>query len=142
MTENFDSAFSLTIAFEGGDKVTNDPNDPGGLTKWGISKRANPDLDIENLTKEQAKDIYRKRYWEQAGCDLLPYPIDVFVFDSAVNMGVLRAKKMVEDAGWDPTRYLLKRIDRYIEICNANQKMKQYFFGWTSRVLKLFKILG
>jgi lysozyme family protein len=49
------------IAREGGSKVSRDPNDPGGVTKFGISKRAYPDEDIENLTEERARQLYEQR---------------------------------------------------------------------------------
>jgi lysozyme family protein len=142
MRENFDRAFDLTMAFEGGEIVSNDPNDPGGLTKWGLSKKANPDLDIANLTREQAKEIYLNRYWEPAECDPMPYPLDILVFDCAVNCGVGTAKQMVKDAGFDPLRYQLRRIGRYVDLCQKNPKLKTYFFGWVRRVHSLFtKIL-
>ena len=50
------------IAREGGAKVTNDPSDPGGLTKFGISKKSHPGVDIANLTYEDAKQIYMQQY--------------------------------------------------------------------------------
>ena len=53
----WDSAFDLLMLNEGG--YVNNPNDPGGETKYGVSKKAYPDIDIENLTLEQAKKIYR-----------------------------------------------------------------------------------
>ncbi len=53
---NFEGALKFTLSWKGG--LVNDPNDPGGETKYGISKRAYPELDIANLTLEQAKGIY------------------------------------------------------------------------------------
>lgn len=64
-----------------------DPDDPGGETKFGISKRAYPALDIKNLTREQAAEIYRRDYWEPCQCDELPFPLALAVFDGAVNQG-------------------------------------------------------
>jgi lysozyme family protein len=43
--------------------ISNDPKDPGGMTKWGISKRSYPDLDIAGLTREQALEIYYRDWW-------------------------------------------------------------------------------
>lgn len=57
----FDKCVEFVLASEGG--YVNDKYDAGGETKFGISKRAYPDLDIINLTIEQAKDIYYKDYW-------------------------------------------------------------------------------
>lgn len=60
---DFNLAKSLVIAAEGG--YSNDPNDFGGETKYGISKRQYPHLDIKNLTIEEACDIYLKDYWNK-----------------------------------------------------------------------------
>ena len=51
----------MSDRIEGG--YVNDPNDPGGETKYGISKRSYPSVDIRNLTKEQAKSIYFRDFW-------------------------------------------------------------------------------
>ena len=48
-----------------GTKYTNRPNDRGGETKFGISKNANPDVDVKNLTEEEARKIYTERYWNK-----------------------------------------------------------------------------
>ena len=81
----FDLAFAITVGIEGG--YVNDPNDPGGETKYGISKRAYPNVDIANLTMDQAKQIYEKDYWQVARCDLCPPTLAILVFDAAVNNG-------------------------------------------------------
>ena len=52
---SWDDVFDRLIGHEG--EYSNDPNDPGGETKWGISKRAYPNLDIKNLTRDGAKTI-------------------------------------------------------------------------------------
>jgi len=57
------AAFDFAMELEGGGVVHTVPGDPGGTTKWGISQRANPDLDIANLTREQAMEVYDRRYW-------------------------------------------------------------------------------
>ena len=93
---DFDKAFELVIAQEGG--YSNDSRDSGGQTKWGISKTAYPDVDIYNLTLEQAKAIYKRDYWDAVKGDELPYPMNIFVFDSAVNQGVAPAIKMLQKA--------------------------------------------
>ena len=59
---NFDIAFSRLIDSEGG--LTDNPKDPGGLTKFGISQRSYPDIDIRNLTLDQAKAIYLRDFWD------------------------------------------------------------------------------
>lgn len=82
----FDSAFEHIIGLEGG--YVDDPRDPGGETKYGISKRAYPDVDIKALTLDQAKGIYHRDYWDAVKADQLPWPLSAYVFDSAVNQGV------------------------------------------------------
>ena len=57
MNLNFEDAFDRLISHEGG--YVNDPLDPGGETKFGISKRSYPTLDIAALTREDARAIYR-----------------------------------------------------------------------------------
>jgi lysozyme family protein len=81
----FDAAFLLVVAAEGGEKVTDDPRDPGGLTKWGICQRSYPDLDIRALTESDAREIYRRDYWDACKCDELPWPLSLYVFDAAIN---------------------------------------------------------
>lgn len=86
---NFDKAFEELIGAEGG--YVNDPFDKGGETKFGISKRSYPDVDIENLTLEDAKKIYYRDYWDNERLRLdrfLNYAIALEIFDTAVNMGL------------------------------------------------------
>lgn len=94
MTSDFDKAFALVIGVEGG--YTNDARDCGGETRYGISKRAYPQLDIANLTLSQARAIYRRDYWDRCRCDELPAPLDIYVFDCAVNQGVDTAVKTLQ----------------------------------------------
>jgi lysozyme family protein len=93
-TRGFDDAVELIIALEGG--LVDDPKDPGGVTKYGISARANPGVDIRSLTVPQAKEIYRKKYWEPLGLDQLPWPVALVVFDTAVHSGPGRAVRLLQ----------------------------------------------
>ena len=92
----FDYALNFVLREEGG--YTNNPADPGGETKFGISKRAYPDLDIASLTREQAAEIYRRDYWDRIKGDELSYPVALITFDSAVNCGVSRAVRWLQQA--------------------------------------------
>lgn len=76
----------------------NSPNDPGGETKFGISKGSYPHLDIKNLTWEQAEEIYRTDFWEAMCCSDLAIGLDEFVMDFAVNSGVPTVKKLIQRA--------------------------------------------
>jgi lysozyme family protein len=93
---NFDQAFDKLISHEGG--YVNDPRDPGGETKFGISKRAYPSVDIAGLTLEQAKAIYLRDYWQRARCDELPPALAFQVFDTAVNSGIGQAIRLLQRA--------------------------------------------
>jgi lysozyme family protein len=90
----FDKAFKLVIGAEGG--YVNDPRDPGGETKFGISKRQYPNLDIKNLTLEQAKEIYYRDYWLPIEAGRLHERLAIYYFDCAVNQGVPTAKKLMQ----------------------------------------------
>lgn len=90
----FEKAIDVILRCEGGE--CNDPADPGGHTKFGISARAYPDLDIGKLTISQASQIYRTDYWAPNDCDELPYWAALCVFDSAVNMGRGSAVKFLQ----------------------------------------------
>lgn len=80
-------AIGLVLDWEGGGKLTDDKADAGGLTRWGISKRWHPEVDVENLTREGAIDLYHAFYWEPIRADELPAPLALILFDSCVNPG-------------------------------------------------------
>lgn len=94
---NFDQCFQALIKNEGG--LSLDPRDRGNWTsgkvgvgelkgtKYGISAMSYPELDIGELTLQDAKTIYKRDYWDAVGCDLLPDLIAFDVFDMAVNSG-------------------------------------------------------
>jgi lysozyme family protein len=92
----FDQCFDKLISHEGG--YVNDPRDPGGETKFGISKRAYPQVDIKNLTLDAAKDIYKRDYWDRAQCDKLPPQVAYLLFDAAVNSGIGQAIRFLQRA--------------------------------------------
>ncbi len=93
---DFDEAFERLIAHEGG--YVNDPRDPGGETNWGISKRSYPNLDIKALTREQAKAIYLRDYWDRAGANKYDPELGFAVFDAAVNSGIGNAVRFLQRA--------------------------------------------
>ncbi len=95
MNNSFEPAMRAVLDWEGG--YVNDPNDPGGKTKFGISKKAYPKLNIEKLTKDRARKIYRRDYWSLAGCDEIPAGLDLMVLDTAVNTGIEQAVMFLQD---------------------------------------------
>lgn len=97
---NFDQCFERLIGHEGG--YSNHPNDPGGETMWGITKR----VAVENgytgpmreLTREEAKAIYKRAYWDKAKADQYDGAISFQLFDAAVNHGITQAIKFLQRA--------------------------------------------
>ena len=76
----------------------NIPADRGGETKYGIAQKPNPDIDVRNLNLADAQDVYYGSYWLSGQCDKLPYQVAVIHFDSCINHGVGRAKKILQEA--------------------------------------------
>lgn len=92
---HFDRVMAFILAEEGG--YVNNPADPGGETKYGISKRAYPNLNIAALTVEDAKSIYRRDYWNVLGLDTVAkYGPALVLMNCAVNAGVRRALQIKE----------------------------------------------
>jgi lysozyme family protein len=102
---DFDTAFNRLIGHEGG--YVNDPRDPGGETKFGISKRSYPDVNIASLTVDGAKAIYMRDFWKPLA-DANP-AVKFQVFDFAVNSGIQTAIRklqaaigVADDGHWGP----------------------------------------
>lgn len=96
MSDTFDKALAIVLGQEGGD--SDHSEDPGGFTRYGISQVAHPTVDVRNLTREGAGEIYRAEYWTPTQCDELPAPIALIVFDCAVNQGRLIAGRLLQEA--------------------------------------------
>ncbi len=93
---DFDQAFDRLISNEGG--YVNNPADPGGETNWGISKRSYPHVDIKNLTRELARQIYLADFWRRGQMDQYDQAIAFQVFDIAVNSGIETAVRLLQRA--------------------------------------------
>lgn len=132
----FFTALRFTLKWEGG--YVNDPDDPGGETKWGISKRAHPDADIKNLTEAEAAVIYAKNYWDPLNCESYEMPEAVAIFDTGVNCGVNRAKSWLKEAK-DYKDILEKRRIHYYKLIDDNPKFRKYLNGWLNRLNDLHK---
>lgn len=147
---NFDKAFERLIGHEGG--YVNDPRDPGGETKFGISRRQYPGEDIAGMTLERAKVIYLRDYWGPAACDAVPEALKFDVFDTAVNSGVVATIRMLQRAvgeradgvvgsrtllavqTMDPER-LLARFNGYrLDYLNDQPTWPAFGKGWTQRI--------
>jgi lysozyme family protein len=132
--------FEKTLATEGG--YSFDENDPGGETKYGISKRSYPHEDIKNLTIEHALEIYKSDFWDKFHCDRYKYtPFAWKVFDISFNQGpgtimafLPQVKKPDSLAGV----YELVRLQmlRYANICKNKPTQLKYIIGWTNRAFE------
>lgn len=93
----FRKAIEVILEHEGG--YVNDPNDPGGETNYGISKRSYPDVDIKNLTREAAMKIYYKDWWKPGRYkEIENTSVAIKMFDLAVNMGQRPAVRLLQRA--------------------------------------------
>ncbi len=155
----FPAAVALVIELEGGEKLLSDPQDPGGLTKYGISQRANPDVDVRTLSRLQAEQIYKARYWDPIRGDELPWPLALVVFDAAVNCGLDAAVQMLQIAVGVRNDGILgpetlsaarrvssiealiqlscRRIEYYQRIVDRRPASLKYLRGWRVRLLRV-----
>lgn len=132
---NFETAIKFILKHEGG--YVFDPDDPGGETNYGISKRAHPDIDIKNLTVKQASEIYLNEYWRPGAQDKEEC-IRLVYFDTSVNCGLMRAKKMYRECD-SFHGFLWLRVRYYMDIVQARPVMKKYLSGWLNRLYDLDK---
>ena len=158
MKVTFEEIIEVVLEHEGG--YVNDPEDPGGETKYGVSKRAYPNEDIKNLTEEKAKDIYRRDYWERYRCAELPESLRHIYFDMCVNMGAGRATKIMQetanakganlkiDGGMGPMtvgamksveleRVRAYRVKYYATLIERKPDLAKFYFGWFKRSLEV-----
>jgi len=138
MNDNFNLALAFTLRWEGG--FSDDPYDPGGQTKYGISKAAYPDVDIKSLTKEEAALLYKKDYWDKAGCEKMEKKLAIAVFDTAVNCGVGRARSWLAEKEVPEVRWFIqRRIQYYLDLVKKKPVFNKYIKGWLNRTNDLSK---
>jgi lysozyme family protein len=147
---DFDLAITRVLGHEG--RYSNDPDDPGGETNWGISKKSYPHLDIKNLTREEAVKIYRRDFWDKLGADFKPKPVVYQLLDFAVNSGIRaairgyqRALKVPDDGYFGPrsemaaktmsvTDQIMRVIAERIEYMTNAPNWKFHGKGWANRI--------
>ena len=155
----FERAVSVVLAHEGG--YVNDPRDPGGETKYGISKRSYPSLDIANLTREDAIAIYYRDWWQRYGYGRLQdETVATKLLDMAVNMGPATAHRLLQEVlvflGYDiavdgiigpqtigatnkadPKRLLQllrwRAAEHYYRIAVQRTQSRAFLMGWLKR---------
>jgi lysozyme family protein len=158
-SSKFLKAFEYLMYHKGG--YSNNLKDAGGETKFGISKRSYPHLDIKNLTQNQARQIYFVDFWMKSKCeDITDENIAIKLFDLAVHAGIPQAIKLIQRAlraagahvaedgiigpatlaainKSDPTDLLAalksEAAGYYRLIASANPSQKRFIEGWLSR---------
>jgi len=106
--ENWEQCFAMVLKHEGG--YVNHPKDPGGMTNLGVTKRAweqyvGREVDeatMRGLTPEKVKPFYKAMYWDKIKGDQLPSGVDYAAYDLAVNSGVGRAAKYLQQIAGVP----------------------------------------
>lgn len=120
---------------EGGDKVVSDGH---GLAKFGINTAANPGVDIQSLTADQAKEIYKNRYVAPLGIDNMSPAAQLVAIDTSVNHGPDVAKALIQKTGGDPLQMMQARAQMYNQLAQSDpQKYGPQLKGWQNRLVKL-----
>ena len=155
----FSDSIGIILDHEGG--YVNDSSDPGGETKFGISKRQYPEINIKELTMGEAMDIYRKDYWDKGKVASVPDELQLIYFDMVVNMGKSRAVKTLQKAlngkgipttvdggigpntirnlkksNLEPERLRSYRIKYYADLVSRKPTLERYWYGWYRRAKK------
>ena len=133
--DDFQTAVDDLIDNWEGTAFEDDPHDPGGATRFGISKRSYPNLDIEGLTREEAVAVYYRDFWMRPGVQAFKDPV---VRAKVFNMGVLMGPGVAEHLAIG-----CHNIDEYRHVCERhfqaivirNPLCGRYLAGWTRRAL-------
>lgn len=151
----FDQAVAFVLTAEG--EWNRNPADPGGATRWGISSAAHPGVDLDRLTPADAAAIYRAEYWGPLGCDALPAPFRLPLFDGAVQHGGRVAVKLLQQsvgatpdgvmgpetraacarAAWPEV--LVDYLARRARLYAVQPGYTAFGFGWLRRVLQVHR---
>jgi lysozyme family protein len=155
----FEIFVTRLLKLEGG--YVNDPNDAGGETKYGISKRAYPELNIKTLTPEYAKSIYWEDYYQPLNIPaIVDDRIAWQIFDFGVNAGVKESAKTIQkivgancDGKIGPKtmnlinlfedeyplyiHFISERLKHYLLITDRKPKQIKFLKGWMLRTLEL-----
>lgn len=158
----FEDAIEIVLVIEGGGKIVNHSSDPGGLTKWGISLRAFPELGVEgirNLTREGAIKLYLNQYW-MPNCELVPELLRLAIFDASVHHGPTQSIKLLQRAlnsfqarlkvdgivgpltrrsliGFDPRLILIQMLRERQKFIRSLENYSVFADGWEKRLLEI-----
>jgi len=147
---SFETAVEFVLEQEG--DYSDDPNDPGKATNFGISSAAYPDIDVKKLTREDAIGLYRKDYWDRCKCGELPEGLATVLFDSAVNQGATSAIRMLQqglgvtadgvigpvtiEASWKKPGIVAEMVARRMVSYGSIPQFTRYGLGWSRRLAK------
>lgn len=165
MTITNDSIINDIIEREGGATATNNPLDRGGRTQYGIAERSHPKAWLDGqVTLEEARDIYRKRYLEAPGFDKIGNPdLRAQLVDFGVNSGPgVAIQKLQEIVGTEVDGVLgpktlqlvnshpepkrlsnqlaLARVKMIGRIVNKNPAQAKFLNGWLTRALEFLHL--
>jgi len=140
MRKSYEIAFPLVVGLEG--RMSDDPDDPGGFTIWGLASRYNPEV-TRDTTLSEAKAIYLRKYWIPNGCDEAPFPMDICLFDGSVNPqndpdlpgAGNRELLALNPENWQ--EFLIMRMRRYMK-----KSKEKYVKGHIFRVLRLYDAIN
>lgn len=145
MDKNFEKGLKFVLAREGG--YSNHPSDSGGETNKGITHKTYdayrksqglPTRSVKDITDKEVKDIYYNNYYKASGADKIgDSKLATVVLDTAVNMGVSRAKMMLNKSNGNVDKYLALRQEKYKEFVQAKPSQKVFLKGWQNRVADL-----
>lgn len=149
MKNNFNQCLKWLLQDEGG--YTNDKNDSGGPTQYGITigdyrKYIKHDAtadDVKTLTVAQAQGIYKSKYWDSLGCDDLPSGVDNAAFNYGVLAGIGRPRNDLKKFSHitDPVKLIDAICDEMkaflLSISQPGSKNNKFRNGWVSRADRL-----
>lgn len=153
---SFSAAVAFVLAREGSDLVQ-DPNDPGGLSRYGIALKRHPELtadDIRTMTPDRARAIYSANYWQAIAGDELPERLQLPMLDCAVVQGSEAARELLQRALYlplvdgklgpgtlgaarraDPVSLLASFTQLRIARFEESSEYPRYGAGWTRRAV-------
>lgn len=134
----FHRIIPFIMKWEGG--YVNHPNDPGGETKFGITKRSYPHLNIRDITIQDAIRIYYEDYWKDEW-NKLGFGLAACMLDTAVNMGHKRANEFLKNCEGSHVIYIQLRIAKYKELIEKNPKLAVFERGWMNRLTDLRRFI-
>jgi lysozyme family protein len=163
MINNFEKCLEMLLVHEGG--FVNHPDDPGGMTNLGVTKKVweewvghdVSEKEMRNLTPTMVASLYKRKYWDACRADELVSGLDYCVFDVAVNSGVGRAIKLLQqtvgatpDGGYgsitaalvkeaekDPEKIISLFLSRRLEFLESLKAFPTFGKGWSRRVAEV-----